>query len=140
MWQNRTHRADNDRRSERKHGGEQEDSYSAKRQTGSYLVIHDPLDSFSDIGAADSRHAGKRRFDVPFAHDQDSLRVCLWFSKETQHFFIASALPLIDQPGADPPDERMKPEERLHEHMYGGGDIVATPGVTHFMSNDSLKL
>ena len=40
--------------------------------------------------------------------------------------FIAGVLPLDEEPAANPPDERMKPEQRLHNHMERGGQIVAS--------------
>ena len=56
------------------------------------------------------------------------------------HPFVAGPLALLDHPGADPPDHRVEPEQRLHQHMQRGGEVVAAAQVAAFVRHDGLDL
>jgi hypothetical protein len=45
------------------------------------------------------------------------------------HVFIAGTLALVEQPGANPPNKRMKPEDRFDDHVETRQEIVAAPHV-----------
>ncbi len=55
-----------------------------------------------------------------------------------QHRFVAGALAFAHQPASQPPDQRMKPEQAFHQHVDGGGEIVAPPEVAKFVRQDGV--
>ncbi len=57
-----------------------------------------------------------------------------------QDFFIAGALAFLDEARAEPPDERVKPEQGLDGHVERGGQIIAAARVALLMREDGLQL
>ena len=53
--------------------------------------------------------------------------------------FVTRAFPLIQQPGADPPHQRMEPKDGLHEHMNRRGQVVVTANMAQFMRHDGFQ-
>ena len=54
--------------------------------------------------------------------------------------FVAGTLALVDQPRANPPDQRIEPEQRLDKHMDERGQVVAPPNVAHLVGHDRLDV
>ena len=46
----------------------------------------------------------------------------------------------FDEPFADPPYQRVEPKNRLHQHVDGGGEVIATADVAQFVSHDRVEL
>ena len=112
---------------------------SAPIQVAGDVRRHDFLDARFEIGAAHSGGADQRRFQIELADVQDSfgidVRVCL-----PQNVLVAGALALFNEAGADPPDQRMKPEDGFHHHVDGGGEIVAAADVAELVGNHGFQL
>ena len=84
--------------------------------------------------------ARQRRLDVELARLEDALRVDLRLAALPDDLFVAGALALVDEPRADPPHQRMKPEHRLHDHVQRRGEIVATANVRELVREDRFDL
>ena len=76
---------------------------------------------------------------VQFANLEDSLRVGFRFTPHPQHLFVAGPLALVHQAGPQPPDQRMKPEDSLDNHVHQRRQIVAAANVTQLVSENCLK-
>ena len=72
----------------------------------------------------------ERRLDIEFANVQDSFGVDLGLAALPQHFFVAGAFAFFDQARADPPDQRMKPENAFDHHVNRRSQVVAAAYVT----------
>lgn len=96
------------------------------------------LDSFPEICSRHTRYAFERRLQVKLANLQDSLRVGFRFTPPPQHLFVAGPLTLVHQTGSQPPDQRMKPEHGLDNHMHQRRQIVAAAKVTQLMGQNCL--
>ncbi len=53
---------------------------------------------------------------------------------------VAGPLALLDQPGADPPDQRVEPEQRLHQHVDRRGEVVAAAEVAGFVRHQGVDV
>lgn len=111
------------------HGGRGEQQFPGCVQRPGQPAAHNALHALLEIAARHPRHAWQRRLQIILARLQDALGVHLGVAAQTQHAFIAGTLPLIHQPGPDPPQQRMKPEDGLHQHVNRAGQIVAPPHV-----------
>ena len=60
---------------------------------------------------------------------QDALGVHPRLVAQTHDRFVARALALVDQARADPPHQRMEPEQRFDRHVDRRGEVVAPPHV-----------
>jgi hypothetical protein len=125
---------------ERRDRSDEERGFPPKVQSGADSIDHDGLDASRDVRAGDARHAGQRRFHVQTTDVENALRVIARLESQPQHRFVARALALVYQPRADPPHERMEPEEGLDDHVDGGGEVVAARGVADFVRDDGMQL
>ena len=91
---------------------------------------HDLANSFPQIGAADSRGARQRKFDIRLAYLHDAARIVSRLTALHENGFVAIAFAPGHPLRSDPPDQRVEPEQRLDAHVQGGGQIVAITDVT----------
>jgi hypothetical protein len=54
--------------------------------------------------------------------------------------FVARAFALFHQPRTDPPHERMKPEDRLDDHVNWRGEVIAPLDVTRLVRQHRFEL
>jgi len=47
---------------------------------------------------------------------------------------------LLDETRTDPPDQWMKPEQRLDEHVHGGREVVAAAHVAELVLENGVQL
>jgi hypothetical protein len=59
---------------------------------------------------------------------------------EFDHGFIARPFALGNKLRANPPDERMKPEDRLDKHVQGRCKVIATPHVAEFVRDHGFEM
>ena len=78
--------------------------------------------------------------ETEFTHFQNAFGIDLAIAAEGDNFFIASTLALFDQARAEPPDERMKPEHGLDQHVQRGGKIIAAADMPDFVGEDGFKV
>src|SRR5438105_867417 len=81
------------------------------------------------IRSGHSRDARARRLEVQTACREDRRGVELRFATRLHHVLVARALALVDEPRTDPPDDWMEPEQRLHDRLDRGDEVVAAPHV-----------
>jgi hypothetical protein len=89
---------------------------------------------------ADARDTDQRRFDVALAHAENRLGIELRRRCRAQHGLVAGPFALVDQTGPDPPDHRVKPEDRFDSHVHRGREVVLPPDVAQLMNDDGLEL
>ena len=92
------------------------------------------------IGSGDTSHAHERRVDIELTHGEDALGVHPRVAAQPDDVGVAGALALVDEPRADPPHQRVKPEQRLDDHVHRRGEIVATANVHDFVRENGLHL
>src|SRR5213078_3160391 len=92
-------------------------------------VAHDAFDAALEVRAGDTRDARDRRFEVQLAGFEDALGVSFGRVAQSEDFLVAGALALVEQAGADPPDQRMEPEDRFGSHVQRGPEIVTAADV-----------
>ena len=74
------------------------------------------------------------RFQIALTYTEDSFSVDEWFVTELQDFFIARSFPLIDELFPDPSHERIKPKQRLNQHVHCGRKVIAPADMAHALS------
>ncbi len=82
----------------------------------------------------------ERRRDVALADIQNSLGVDAPIVTGAHDGLVARALALLDEPRADPPDERVKPEHGFHEHLHGSRQVVAAAPVRELVLEHGAEL
>ena len=75
-----------------------------------------------------------------FAYFQNALGINAPLAPRIHHRFVASALAILNQPPANPPDKRMKPEQRFDQHMQHRAQIVAPAHVAKLMRHDRFDV
>src|SRR5579862_335670 len=103
-------------------------------------MVHDPHNPSLEISARNSGHACQPRSHTEFAGFENALGVDLRFTSKSQYFFITSTFTLVQQPPAQPPNQRMKPENSFHHHVQRGSQIIAAPHVPNFVSENSIQV
>jgi hypothetical protein len=73
------------------------------------------------------------RFQNAFGIDSGTLT-------PSQHPFVARPLALVDEARANPPHERVKPEQRRDNELDRRQQIVATDDVTDLMRDDRFDM
>jgi hypothetical protein len=75
-----------------------------------------------------------------FADVENLLGVYLRFAAKPHHFFIAGSLALLQQPGANPPDQRMKPKiaSTIDHHVDRSKEVIVATDMAQLASNDCL--
>src|SRR5579863_194347 len=101
---------------------------------------HDAENPLLEIGTRYPGHTSQWRSYAEFARPQQTLGIDLPVTTPLQDFFVASALAFLHQPPAQPPDQGVKPEEGFNHHVNRGGQIVATAGVTYFVSENRFQV
>jgi hypothetical protein len=103
-------------------------------------LSHNRLNSSFEVGSGHARHADERRFHVELTNVKNAFCVNLGLTAEAQDLFVTSALPLPDHPLPNPPDQRVEPEDRFHDHLDGGGEVIPVSEVAKLMCDDGLQL
>src|ERR1700689_545640 len=111
-----------------------------KGQIGRDALGHDGPNAVLQIGPSYARDAGQRRSDVEFADIEDAFGVAFGIAGGKEHGFVAGALAFIDETLADPPDQRMEPEDGFDGPVDGSGRVVAAADVAEPMGEDRLPL
>src|SRR6185295_10664095 len=104
------------------------------------LVSHDSPHSLSEILAGNAGDTGRRQRNIKLANLEQAFSIDCRFSAEPEHFFIAGKLLFVDEAKPDPPDQRMKPEQGLHNHVRRHPEVVATPDMAKLMGHNRLEL
>ena len=60
--------------------------------------------------------------------------------QRSQDVFVAGPFPFVNELTSDEPHERVPPEDHLHDHMDGCGEIVVAANVAELVGNDSREL
>ncbi len=131
------HRDRNEQRRERRHGKHR---LLDSAHAGNRSVFHDLLDSFAKVRAAHASDERQPRFQIVLAHVQDSLGICAGLVAGACHVFVARLFAFGDEPGAEPPDERMKPERHFNQHVERGGQVVAPTHVALLVRQNRPQL
>ena len=84
--------------------------------------------------------AGEGRLDAELADFEDAFGVGLGLPAEEEDLFVAGAFAFFDKLRLHPPDQRMKPEDHLNQHVKKGGEVVAAAEVGCFVSEDSFEV
>src|SRR5687767_8991220 len=92
------------------------------------------------MGARDARYVCKTRRHVVSAYVENSFRVGLRAVPGSNDCLVARTLALVYEARTDPPDERMKPEHRLHDHVDRGCEVVTPADVAELVLEDGLQL
>ena len=71
---------------------------------------------------------------------ENPLGVSKRLTEGLQHVFIASALAFLHQPRTHPPNQWVKPEDRLDKHVERRREVVATANVTQLVGQDGFQL
>src|ERR1700716_2576183 len=95
---------------------------------------------FLEIAARNPGHAGERGRQTEFTHFQNALGIDLPFAPQLQNVFVAGALALLDQPGPQPPNQGVKPEDCLYDHVNRSREVVVPAYVTDFMRGNGIEL
>src|SRR5947207_12601969 len=103
-------------------------------------VTHDPLDAPLQIRSGHAGDTRTRRLEVQAARRENRPGVQLRFAAGLRHVLVARALALVDEPRADPPDDRMEPEQRLHGRLDRGDEVVAASHVRDLVRQDGEEL
>ncbi len=111
-----------------------------KSQIRKDSVGHNALNSFLQIRAGNACHARQRRFDVQLADVENRVRIIPRIAAEPQHLFIAGPLAFFDESPTDPPDQRMKPERRLDQHVNRRRKVVPPTHMAQFMRQHRIEL
>src|SRR6185312_4270563 len=88
-------------------------------------ISHDRFDSLPEISPRDSRHADQRRFSIELADAQYAFCIDARLVHLTEHGFVACTLTFFDEPRADPPHQRMEPEDPFDSHVDRGQQVVS---------------
>ena len=118
--------------------GKEELLSSCERFSG--VMSHDSLDPSLEVRARHAGHVPDWGFEIELAGLEDALGVELRLAAAEQHVFIAGALTFFHQPRANPPDQRMKPEERLHQCLNTREQIVVSSDVTQLVRQNGFDL
>src|SRR6185312_10299195 len=103
-------------------------------------VAHDLLDTCFEVRSGHSRYTRQGRLQIQIADSENAFRIILRRIPETDYFFVAGSFALCDQPRAQPPDNRIKPEQGFDGHVHRSSQIVATPNVTELMRKNGFEL
>jgi hypothetical protein len=95
--------------------------------------------TYSQVGAGHAGDAGQRRLDTEFADLQDALGIDARLSGEMEHLFIACAFAFRNHARAQPPGQRMKPEDGLRKHVNGCCEIVSSAYMTDLVHKDCFE-
>lgn len=107
---------------------------------GASLKFLIPFSLLVSFGTRNSGSAREGRLDIGPADVQDSVCIVVRAGALFQDTFVAIPLPFRDHSGADPPDEGMEPEERLHAHVQSGGKVVPMANVAELVGQDRFEL
>ena len=99
-------------------------------------IRHDALDSFLQLSAGDTGGASYGRCQVKLADLQDAFGVDLRLAAHPQYPFVAGALAFFFQSRAQPPHERMEPEDGFHSRVNGCKQVVAAADVAQLVRQD----
>src|SRR5262249_1522513 len=77
---------------------------------------------------------------VELADVQNSLGIDFGLASLLQDVFIAGTLTLLQQTQLDPPDERMKPENRFYSHLNCRHQVVPASNMAEFVVHDGFEL
>ena len=98
------------------------------------------IDARLDVGAADTCDAHQRRFHIAPTNADDAFGVgnrCCRFGDD---MLIAGLLTGGDETRADPPHQRVEPEDRFDQHVDHRGEVVATPHVADLVRDHRGEL
>src|SRR5690348_3413753 len=98
------------------------------------------MDTPLQVSARDARGTCQWGFNIKFADLEDGFGVVARMFAKREDGFIAGAFAFCDEPSADPPDDRMEPEDGFDEHVKGGREIVAAANVSEFVGEDGFEL
>jgi hypothetical protein len=132
--------ADGEGADDRGRGGRYEKRFSSGAQRGQRALRQDAMDALLQIGAGHAGCARQRRFQTETADARDPLGIVHGIAAAIQHFLVARTFALVDKTRADPPHERVEPEERLDDHVDRGGQVVAPANVAELVSQDRVEL
>ena len=74
------------------------------------------------------------------ANIEDGFGINLRFTTLPQNIFIAGSLSLLHQPTANPPNQRIKPKDRLGYHVKRSEQVIAAADMAQFVCKHRLDL
>jgi hypothetical protein len=92
----------------------------------------------SDPVTPDTHASGDDKYNL--ANHEDALGINIRSAAEAHYLFIACPLPLVDEPRADPPCQRMEPEDGLHSHVDGRGQVVLAADMAELVRKNRIQL
>ena len=117
-----------------------EQQFSGEVESLQDTVGHDVNHPLFEIGASDARDADQGRTETEFTDFQNAFGVDVTITAEFEHFFIAGALALVDEARAEPPDERIEPEDRFDQHVQCGVEIVTAADMPDLMRENRFQV
>ena len=77
---------------------------------------------------------------MPLADMEDGFRVSFRFVNPVENLFVTRSLALLLHAPANPPHNRVKPEQTLDEHVKRGSEIVSAGDVRRLVQQDRFNL
>src|SRR5689334_1868274 len=74
------------------------------------------------------------------ANIEDGFGVDLRFTTLPQNIFVAGSLSLLYQPSANPPYQRMKPKDRLGDHVKRSEQVIASADMAQLVREHGFYL
>jgi hypothetical protein len=101
---------------------------------------HNGLDASLQVSAGNASYTREGRFDTELADCENALSIDMRLSAMKRSLFIAGELSLFHQPHLDPPNERVKPEDSLDQHVNRSSQIVASADVPNLVCKHCLQV
>ena len=87
-----------------------------------------------------SGHTGQRRFNRPLANLNEGFGIKIGRVAPADNVFVARVFSFLNQPSADPPHQRVEPENRFDDHVDRHQKIVAAPHMAQLVRENCLYL
>ena len=103
-------------------------------------LAHDRRQTLAQIAARGGGDGSRSRRHAEATRTQDRLGVDALLVALVDDSFVARRLALAQQVRAEPPHQRMEPEQHFDAAMNRGGQVVAAANVTGLVREDGLQL
>src|SRR4029077_6417134 len=84
--------------------------------------------------------ADERRLDIVFADTEDGIGIVARTAALRDDRFIAGEFTLFEQSRADPPDQRVEPEDRFDKHVDRSKEVVAAADMPELVCDGGVEL
>jgi hypothetical protein len=109
-------------------------------ERGGNRFAHDRLDAGEQMTAARAARGNDGRAEIQAAYAENGVRVGVSIVTRVNDGLVARSFAFRHEPRADPPHERVKPEQDFGEGVKRGGQVVASLRMRRFVSNEYVEL